>query len=153
MILTPFDTVKRSAHMSVAHSSRAHMSETIKKDGSSWHWSSSAWTAPPPCHLVSVDDASICLRVGFPAPPGLHRCHLHLPLHRRSRATWSLSIAPSSASALAVPRRQTLHLWPRTRRIPPSSWTYSTAPGCGPPTPFSDGLEAGASYSCSGAAT
>jgi hypothetical protein len=31
MILTPFDTVKRSAHMSVAHSSGTHMSETIKK--------------------------------------------------------------------------------------------------------------------------
>jgi hypothetical protein len=107
MILTLFDTVKRSAHMSVAHSSRAHMSKTIKKDGSSWHRSSSVRTAPPPCHLVFVGDASICLRAGYPAPPGLHRCHLPLPPHRRSRATWSLPIAPSSASASAIPRRQT----------------------------------------------
>jgi hypothetical protein len=30
MILTPFDTVKRLAHMSVAHNNGAHTLETIK---------------------------------------------------------------------------------------------------------------------------
>jgi hypothetical protein len=106
MILTWFDTVKRSTHMSMAQSSGAHMSETIKKGSSSSArlWTSSFRCCPPPAqsqmssgqswdwgphgsHLWSMCDSSPHPSPVSRRPPCAHTPSL--PLRRSSDTSFN----------------------------------------------------------------